>query len=351
MRSRWFSLSVLVSVSLQLCASGFRPAAITKQDVPDQVNDRPIIAVLTVPLDESEGPCETIAMRAGLPIKAGATISCFTAPYARWIEAAGARVAFIPWNANFSTIDSIMDSVNGVLFTGGDIETLQFNNSYMQTAGYIYNKTLEKNDNGVFFPLHGTCQGMQVLSLLTSYNQSVLLEYAFTSENLTLPLSFVSGPDGWIGSRLFGGMPPALHDVFAMQAITLNNHHDAVPYPDAWVNNPKLSEFYYLVSINADRQGKQFVSTMEGRQYPVTATQWHPEQNAYNWGTLNISHTADAIEAMGYVAQFFVSDARRNNQSFADPNLQAKYSIYSYPLVASPDAAVTASQFYIFTTE
>ena len=36
---------------------------------------------------------------------------------------------------------------------------------------------------------------------------------------------------------------------------------------------------------------------MESKRYPYTATQWHPEKNAYEWGDkLHIPHSRGAIE-------------------------------------------------------
>ena len=40
-----------------------------------------------------------------------------------------------------------------------------------------------------------------------------------------------------------------------------------------------------------------YISTMESKRYPYTATQWHPEKNAFEWGDkLHIPHSRGAIE-------------------------------------------------------
>lgn len=40
-----------------------------------------------------------------------------------------------------------------------------------------------------------------------------------------------------------------------------------------------------------------YISTMESKKYPYTATQWHPEKNAYEWGDkLHIPHSKGAID-------------------------------------------------------
>ncbi len=40
-----------------------------------------------------------------------------------------------------------------------------------------------------------------------------------------------------------------------------------------------------------------YISTMESKKYPYTATQWHPEKNAFEWGDkLHIPHSKEAID-------------------------------------------------------
>jgi hypothetical protein len=39
-----------------------------------------------------------------------------------------------------------------------------------------------------------------------------------------------------------------------------------------------LGAFFRVLSLSEDRDGAVYVSTMEARDYPITATQWHPEK-------------------------------------------------------------------------
>ena len=146
--------------------------------VPDVVTVAPTIGVLSVPIADATSPCDTAASGS----------SCFSTFYFHWLQSAGARAVILPVDADPATLDALLGSVNGVLFTGGSLENLTWSNPYMQTAQYIYSAVLAKNAAGTFFPLHGTCQGMQVLALLTSQDQSVLHYNAFDAEGLTIPL-------------------------------------------------------------------------------------------------------------------------------------------------------------------
>jgi gamma-glutamyl hydrolase len=272
--------------------------------VPPVVNLRPIIGILTVPLDAEE-PCETVAARLGRLHDPAA--SCFVSLYPKWIEAAGGRAVYIPYNADHATLDALLASVNGVLFTGGGT-LLRFNETYLQTAQYIWEAVLAANKRGVFTPLHGTCMGFQTISILAAHNESVLQMYAYQSENASWPVDFTAAA---AGTRLWGDNPGAT-EVFRTRNASVNLHHDGVP-PAAYRENPSMAELLVLTSTNVDRVGKPFVSSFVGRDYPITAVQFHPERPLFEWrSTVAINHAPDVIAANRWIADFFVDDARRN---------------------------------------
>jgi len=44
-----------------------------------------------------------------------------------------------------------------------------------------------------------------------------------------------------------------------------------------------MSGTFDVLSTNSDRQGVDFVSSIEAKDFPIYGTQWHPEKNAYEW--------------------------------------------------------------------
>ena len=59
------------------------------------------------------------------------------------------------------------------------------------TAKYMYQRAVEANDAGDYFPIWGTCLGFQWLLMLTSHNDNIL-DGDFDSDNYTIPLNFTS---------------------------------------------------------------------------------------------------------------------------------------------------------------
>lgn len=290
-------------------------------------SDGPIIGVLTVPNDRE---CET-ALEDG---PEGGS-SCFASLYVKYIEAAGGRVAPILYDASDDDIAQIFNSVNGLFFTGGVVNIRHAQESaatsqYLHAASLLFNMTVATNDAGVHMPLWGTCMGFQTLSILAAGDASVLETYAFEAEDLSLPLELTSAARE---SRLLGkdSVPPKVLRWLTMENLTSNLHHDGVA-PESFAANQHLAAFFSVLSTNRDRRGRPFASTIEGRRHPVFAVQWHPERSIFEWDSDEggINHSAHAVEAMQFFANFLISEARKNQHRFRSAAEERAALIYNY---------------------
>lgn len=106
------------------------------------------------------------------------------------------------------------------------------------------------------------------------------------------------------------------------------------------------------MSVNNDWNGLEFISTIEHRNYPFYGVQFHPEKNLFEWvRNKNISHTAGAITASQYFAQFFINEARKSYNHFADTKTQDQYVIYNYPVAFTGAVGSAFEQCYMFPEE
>lgn len=276
-----------------------------------KVNQRPIIGILDQPT--------------------GSTLSKFgknyiAASYVKYFESAGARVVPVFHNSSQSELDDIFNSINGLLFPGGGADLVKTKLYY--SAEYLYKKALTAYDNGDYFPLFGHCMGFELLSIITSQDFNILSGY--NAENITLPLQFVPN---YKQSKWFGSSPEVVDAILRSQPVTMNNHREGLS-PDDFTKNQNLNSFYRVLSYNQDRDGKTFVSTMEGIKYPVFAMQWHAEKPQFEWNPSEvINHSYDAITAMQYFANFAVQQARQNMHFFRSRSVEEKALIYNFPLV------------------
>eukprot|EP00029_Vermamoeba_vermiformis_P011313 TRINITY_DN6185_c0_g1_i1.p1 TRINITY_DN6185_c0_g1~~TRINITY_DN6185_c0_g1_i1.p1 ORF type:complete len:315 (+),score=87.22 TRINITY_DN6185_c0_g1_i1:416-1360(+) len=277
-------------------------------------NLRPIIGIMTQPTSEDA--------------RSGHNNQYIAASYVKYVESAGARVVPIFYNATRAELKHMFNSVNGVLFPGGGAD---LTNTTLYLAGkYIYDLALEANNKGDYFPIFGHCMGFEWLSMITSQDLNLLTK--FDAWNIAMNLDFK--PD-YKSSRIFKDASYDLLNVMSTLNVTMNNHNWGVG-PEAFKQNNHLAEFYHVITTNTDRQGKIFVSTIEGKKYPIYGVQWHPEKPAFEWYAQEvIPHIPEAIKVSQYMSNFFVQEARKNTHKFADATEETKRLIYNFSPVFS----------------
>jgi len=152
------------------------------------------------------------------------------------------------------------------------------------------------------------------------------------SYNYSIPLDFTSKSSS---SVLFGNAPSSILDILAKKNVTMNNHHYGI-WTDHFDVTPKLTSFFNVLSTNNDRNGDNFISTIEAIKYPIFGSQWHPEKNGFEWGMTNgipneaINHSAEAVLIAQYVSNVFVQQARKSNHKFPTPAEEDAALIYNY---------------------
>lgn len=271
-------------------------------------NDRPVIGILTqIVVDEEMKPY-------------GETY--IPACYVKYIESGGSRV--MPIRVIYSTeyYEDIFKKINGLLLIGGaaDLETSDF----ARVAKIFFNLALKANDAGDFFPIWGTCLGMQQLSVLVA-GENLLTRT--TAENVAMPLNFTA--EAYL-SRMFQDFPSDLMKATAQEPLTGNFHHYGLTI-ETFQENEKLSNFFTILSTNIAVNGAHFVSTIEAKKYPFYGVQWHPEVNRFMWDSKkNFPHSFHAVQLSTRLSEFFVNEGRRSLHHFEHPEEEDKALIYNY---------------------
>uniref|UniRef100_A0A8C6WFY9 folate gamma-glutamyl hydrolase n=1 Tax=Neogobius melanostomus TaxID=47308 RepID=A0A8C6WFY9_9GOBI len=247
--------------------------------------------------------------------------SYIAASYVKYIESAGARVVPIRYNKTEAEYEKLFNSINGLLLPGGDVDIQ--NSLFTRAAKIFYKLVLKANDAGDYFPLWGTCQGLQQLTVLTA-NKNLLTNTDTAS--VALPLTFTPAAQS---SRLFRHFPKNLLKSLSQENITANFHHWSVSLQN-YSRNAALKGFYKVLSTNTD--GKiEFISTMEAYRYPIYAVQWHPEKTPFEWvDKRGMVHSSAAVQVSFYTASFFVSEARKSQHKFSSQEEEDSALIYNY---------------------
>ncbi|EHB09195.1 Gamma-glutamyl hydrolase, partial [Heterocephalus glaber] len=260
------------------------------------------------------------------------------ASYVKYLESAGARVVPVRPNLTHSEYEELFKSINGILFPGGGADLEK--SGYANVSKIFYNLSRQSFDDGDYFPVWGTCLGFEEIVYLISEERLLTVT---NTENTTLPLSFTKGASK---SRMFHNFPPDLLQSLAVEPLTANFHKWSLSIKN-FTMNKNLKKFFNVLTTNTD--GKiEFISSMEGYKYPVYAVQWHPEKAPYEWPNLKgISHAPNAVKTAFYLADFFVSEARKNNHHFESQSEEEKSLIYQHSPIYTGNVSLF-EQCYMF---
>ncbi|XP_076027115.1 gamma-glutamyl hydrolase [Genypterus blacodes] len=272
-----------------------------------QLNYRPIIGVLA----QENLPDDRFAQGS----------SYIAASYVKYLEGAGARVVPIRISLTKEEYTKIFNTINGLLLPGGDVDIQT--SEFSRAAKIFYDLALKANDAGDFFPIWGTCQGFQQLSVLAANKYLLTLT---DTKAVALPLTLTPAAQS---SRLFRSFPKDLLQSLAQENITANFHSWSLSIQN-YSRNAKLKRFYKILSTNTDGK-RDFISTMEANRYPFYAVQWHPEKSPFEWvDKPGMVHTVSAVRASFYTASFFVSEAMKSQHNFSSPLEEERALIYNY---------------------
>ncbi|XP_075952260.1 gamma-glutamyl hydrolase [Anarhichas minor] len=288
-----------------------------------QLNHRPVIGVLA----QENIPGDQFARGS----------SYIAASYVKYLEGAGARVVPIRINRTEEEYANTFSSINGLLLPGGDVDlqTSQFS----RAARIFYRLALKANDARDYFPIWGTCQGFQQLSVLTANKNLLTLT---DTKAVALPLTLTPAAQS---SRLFRSFPKDLLQSLAEENITSNFHSWSLSMQN-YSRNSKLKRFYKVLSTNNDGK-KEFISTMEAYRYPFYAVQWHPEKSSYEWvDKPGMIHSTAAVAACFYTGSFFVSEAMKNRHHFSSPKEEERGLIYNFSPVYRGAEGILVQNYY-----
>ncbi|XP_014089422.2 gamma-glutamyl hydrolase [Bactrocera oleae] len=332
------ALSILSAINGSVARVGGRQLASRYFDINDDVtvnvnaeNTRPIIGILTQEISNF--------VRRNYPDKEYS--SYIAASYVKFVEGAGGRVVPIWIGRGREYYEDIMSKINGVLMPGG---ATFFNQSYgyADAGQHLYNIAIKMNERGTYMPIWGTCLGYELLVYLTSNGTDLRTDCSSSAQ--ALPLEFEKG---YRESRLFAPASDEVVKIFSTYNVTANFHifcFTKKTFADHGLNNS-----WSVLSINHDWNGAEFISTVEHVKYPFYGVQFHPEKVLYEFiPNRNITHTSQAVIASQYFADFFVNEARKNRNNFANSTEEIDELIYNYQPVYTGAIGSAFVQQYLF---
>ncbi|KAL3631478.1 Gamma-glutamyl [Castilleja foliolosa] len=319
----WIPLLIALSKELTLSAGANSTAsplvnprqvdAVTRCPAADpNLNFRPVIGILSHPGDGASGRLSNASKA-----------SYIAASYVKFVESAGARVIPLIYNEPTEVLHQVihllftfyvsgllmvkLNLVNGVIFTGGWAKS----GLYFEVVESIFKNVLRKNDAGDRFPLLAICLGFELVTMIVSKDKNILEKFSGKDQASTLQFTDSMNINGTVFQRF----PPVLINKLSTDCLVMLNHRYGISL-EKFQKTKSLWRFFEILTTSADHDDKFFprlevyVSTMRAHKYPVTAVQWHPEKNAFEWGLSRIPHSEDAVQVTQHFANFIVREAR-----------------------------------------
>lgn len=318
--SAWVQLLYCVSLVL-----GSSLAEITAR------NERPIIGILAQ---------ESYSINKFFPNED--VHSFIAASYVKFVESSGGRVLPIMIGHDKDYYYNIINKTNGLLLPGGGV---WFNETkgYAEAGQHLYDAALALNKAGDFYPIWGTCLGMELIPYV-ALNGEELRAHCY-SKKISLPLDFK--PD-YKSSRLFSTAPNEIINILKTENVTVNSH--GFCFTEANFTRYNLTDEWKVLSTNVDRDGLEFISSYEHKSLPFYGVQFHPEKNLFEFERAPTTlHTSNAIKTSSYFADFFVDECRKNGHNFEKE--LAKDLIYKYAPRYIGILGSIYEQVYIFSSK
>ena len=99
--------------------------------------------------------------------------------------------------------------------------------------------------------------------------------------------------------------------------------------PETFASDPLLSKYFNILSNSFDKNGNQFVSSIESKKWPIFAVQFHPEKAAFEWDSSTYSHKYTAITASQLIINQLIDQSRENKNVFPSSSVEDGCLIYN----------------------
>lgn len=186
--------------------------------------------------------------------------------YVKWFESRGVRVIPIPFDTLHPEL--YFHSINGLVIPGGYMPYVVKKEGFMRNVQRFMELSMK---SGEYFPIWSTCLGFEIIMFIIGKFRN-LSRY---DAHGMFPLQLT--PHGRT-SRMMGSFSAKYIHQLEHESSTLHNHEYGIS-PSDFMANQYLRRFYHILSTSVTPDGKEFVSAIEAKHYPIYGIQFHPERH------------------------------------------------------------------------
>jgi len=243
------------------------------------------------------------------------------------------KVIPIPWNLEQSKFDTLLESINGVLFTGGgaflwdeDENGKRSYSAFQKRLNYVVEFVKKKKHQGVHYPLWAICQGFEAIAITETTDLNILDNYVHFAK-----LDKIYFTPEASDSTLFQFFTESSFN-FLQENPTMFFWHEYGVNASAPSLYPALSSDNWVVTATGrDENGKEFLAAMESKTYPIYMYMFHGERVLWEANNLPDSkHLSAATVAVKLMAKSFIKEASKNSIKFQNQELLNALIIESF---------------------
>ncbi|CDW78272.1 gamma-glutamyl hydrolase-like [Stylonychia lemnae] len=221
---------------------------------------------------------------------------------------------FIPYNINDKDLYEVLQKINGVFFTGGDVDLYDEKTGelhiYTITSQKIFHYALNQTDNGDYYPIIGICQGIELLHIIVANNTQALGWSKYENKRANTQINHHL----FNSSRLLQSLTSEVLHTIQQRDILYHLHHRGIPVKD-YERFEKLADFFHILSTNIF-EDQEIVSTAEAKNYPIYVFQYHPEVVYEPTPDINSDKSRHSVTFAHQLTSFFKAELLKNNHRF-----------------------------------
>lgn len=201
---------------------------------------------------------------------------------------------------------------------------------------------MEMNLRNEFFPIFGVGIGMDLLLTATNGGFDATTQCDVGSASLSLLLS-----DEAHKTALYNSTSQHIRRLMQNHPVANFNTKRCLRLDD--FKNSALSGSWIPFSENIDRKGTVLVSTVEHIKFPFYGFSMHYERTSFEWPKHDqYPHSLATVEVSQFFANYFVNEARKNENQFNNEDELLNLLIENHAKVVSAKDDVKFFELYLF---
>ena len=310
----------------------------------DDINDSPVIGILTLPLSNWLGD--------NIALDSRRAKSYLPAAYVRWIENSGARVVPIQYTMTKPILLSYLTQINGVIICG-DISPINYakmdHNTKIETEVLrwakaefaIFQWAKQQNNLGNYFPVLGIGMGyeeMIFMNMMPNYYMKITNSKSamdFDDEDTPQDEMVKASDVYWASPLKLTNTPGIFGQDISKEDQKLWSKKPVCYTTPGWAMNvkgkkiSKIKEFLEINSITKHKKLKtEYINLYSFKEFPFYGMAFHPEAVIYSWVEKMIPQSDVSTDFSHKMSQIFVNECRKNDTQLTSN----KILIYNYTL-------------------